>query len=141
MSILGKIKVWRLRRKEAKREWLLRSLREELIDRLFIIQSGILQNERERVAEFGRVVGGVDDVQNTLKYHFGALDLKGNNLASAIEVLKVENQNRHAHYCDQLNAIKTELNGIRSRYKWVEERYEDAAKGATPRTFNFENRQ
>lgn len=40
-----------------------------------------------------------------------------------------------------LKNLTEQVNGIRSRYQWVEDRYNDIAKGKVPREFDYEHRQ
>ncbi len=137
MSILEKISKWWTARQDAKREWLLEPLR-------FLRQAQqeyFTLADNARLADQGKLENALAAIEVTLKYRFGSLDLKANNLDNRLDAIVAENQSRHAHYCDQLNAIKMELDGIRSRYKWLEERYEDATKGNAPRTFDLEHRQ
>jgi len=41
----------------------------------------------------------------------------------------------------RLEGLEEQVNGIRSRYRWVEDRYADLSKGVTPREFDYEKRQ
>jgi len=41
----------------------------------------------------------------------------------------------------RLEGLEEQVHGIRSRYRWVEDRYADLSKGVTPREFDYEKRQ
>ncbi len=75
--------------------------------------------------------------ERTSKDYF-ALDTRIFNLhqtlSSRLESLEKELNERHI-------VVKQELEAIRSRYHWVEERYDEITKEKKPREFNFNSRQ
>jgi hypothetical protein len=134
LSILGKIKNWWAAKREARREWWLKPLNDSLFEQMVCHRMAIDEVANHQLAD--RL-----DLDATLKYRLGAIDLKLEALKSRFETNDAMSGSRHAHYCSQLDEVKAELNGIRSRYKWVEDRYDDATKGNVPRIFDYDKRQ
>lgn len=141
MSILGKIKSWWVAKREAQRAWWLAPVKTDY------------ESFNAEVRTLQLIVSSwFKETDATLKYRFSALDSRSNALEKQIaEVGNANSQqyasldtrlyNSHVAISARLEKIEAELNGIRSRYKWMEDRYDDAAKGNLPRTFDYDKRQ
>ena len=131
MSIFEKIRAWWTARREAKRDWWLEPIDETIKGVALGLAASLGEHEK-------RVVKRLDEQEDLI------LKLR-DSIFNTVNLAKDDNRITSEELGNKLNAqmeaIRVELNGIRSRYHWVEERYEDMTKGAVPREFNFDKRQ
>lgn len=84
-----------------------------------------------------RVAAHFTAVEKVFMYRFGVIDKK----FEALDKFFTDIKKREEQIQQVSGEIQKELDGIRSRYLWVEERYQDMTRGVAPREFDFEKRQ
>lgn len=138
MFTFAKIKAWWTARREAKRAW----WAAEIIAHLRTADTLRAQHfEHEIDALRKDILQHVHDVEghifDKLKEHRHQMD----EADSAIDAINCRLAKTHDSIAEHFAKVNDTLTGIRSRYQWLEERYDNAVKTGTPRLLDYDNRQ